>query len=145
MKEIDGFKIIDYDPAMYEQVNKFWNATNLGGSHRGDNATVINATLEAGGHLLILISDHNELIGTSWLTNDKRRTYIHHFGIKKEYRHNGLATFLLQHCMELASEDGYQVKLEVHRDNAIAKKLYENLGFKYLGDYEVMIKRELGV
>jgi len=145
MKEINEFKIIEYNPVLFEQVNKFWNETNLGGSYRGDSATIISNTLIAGGHLPILINSDNEVIGTSWLTNDKRRTYIHHFGIKKEYRNKGLATFLLQHCIKLANEDGYQVKLEVHKDNATAIKLYQNFGFKYLGDYEVMIKRESGV
>lgn len=142
MKEMDGFTIIEYNPAMFDQVNEFWNETNLGGSYRGDSATIVSNTLKAGGHLPILINNDNEVIGTAWLTNDKRRTYIHHFGIKKEYRKRGLATFLLQFCMELANDDGYQVKLEVHKDNAIAVNLYQNFGFKYLGDYEVMIKRE---
>lgn len=140
---MSDFKFIEYTPGLYPQINEFWQSTGLGGSYRGDNEEIIEGTIQAGGHLILMVDDSGLIIGTSWLTNDKRRTYIHHFGIKEEYRGKGLAGKLLEKSMELARIAGYQVKLEVHHDNLPARKLYENYGFKYLGDYDVMIIREL--
>lgn len=140
---MNNFHIIEYDPEYYDRINEFWNEVGLGGSHRGDSESIIIDTIEAGGHLLVMIGNQDEVIGTSWLTNDKRRTYIHHFGIKESYRKRGLADKLLEQCLALAVADGYQVKLEVHKDNIPAISLYEKHGFKYLGDYEVLIKRDV--
>lgn len=136
-------RIISYNPEYFDRINEFWNQTGLGGSFRGDSKATIEETVNAGGHLEIMVNGNDEVIGTSWLTNDKRRTYIHHFGIAEKYRSNGLANKLLEHSLKLAYADGYQVKLEVHNDNLPAINLYKKYGFKYLGDYQVLIKREI--
>ncbi len=138
-----NYKIIEYVPEYFDRINQFWNENGLGGSHRGDNVKIIKDTISAGGHLIIMIDEQDAIIGTSWLTNDKRRTYIHHFGIKESYRKRGLGSELLEYCLKLAYADGYQAKLEVHKDNAPAIRLYENYGFKSLGDYDVLIKRDI--
>jgi ribosomal protein S18 acetylase RimI-like enzyme len=137
------FNFADYTPDYFHKVNDFWINNDLGGSFRGDNAEIIESTLSFGGHLVIMIGVNDNVIGTCWMTNDKRRTYIHHFGIDKEYRGKGLARKLMEHCMQIAIKDGYQVKLEVHKTNEAAKNLYKSFGFNYLGDYEVLIKRNL--
>lgn len=138
---MNDYNIIEYHPDYFERINQFWNDAGLGGSHRGDNASIISDTINAGGHLLVMVNDQDDVIGSSWLTNDKRRTYIHHFGIKEGYRNQGLANKLLDYSLKLAYADGYQIKLEVHKDNDPAMNLYKKYGFKSLGDYEVLIKR----
>lgn len=139
-----AIEIIDYKPEFFQKLNEFWIETGLGGSYRGDSAEIIEGTINSGGHLILMLDDDTrEIIGTSWLTNDKRRTYIHHFGIREKFRRNGLARQLMIYSMKLAYKDGFQVKLEVHRDNVAAYNLYQQFGFKQLGDYEVLIKREL--
>ena len=139
----EGFEVRAYVPAYYPALEAFWNSNGLGGRHRGDTAAIVSDTLAAGGHLLLLTEGEGAIIGSSWLTNDKRRTYLHHFGISEPYRGRGFAKILLQQSMKLAYEDGYQVKIEVHRDNEVALHLYKKAGFNYLGDYDVYIVREL--
>jgi ribosomal protein S18 acetylase RimI-like enzyme len=138
------YQIIDYSPEYYQDLNRFWNELGLGGSHRGDNEIIISETIKFGGHLILMINEVSKIIGTSWLTNDKRRTYLHHFGISKEYQKQGLASKLLEYSMVLAANDGLQIKLEVHKENESAIKLYSKYGFNYLGDYEVLINRQIG-
>lgn len=138
-----GYTVINYSPEYYEQVNALWIASDMGGIQRGDNNKVIMDTIDAGGHLLLLVTETGELIGTSWLTNDKRRTFIHHFCVKENYRKKGLGKLLLDHSLEIAREDGYQVKLEVHGNNDAARKLYESFGFKHLEGYMVLIIRDI--
>ncbi len=137
------YQIIDFQPTYFEKVSLFWENNGLGGSHRGDSLQIIVETLKSGGHLLLMIDDKQNIIGTSWLTNDKRRTYIHHFGIREDCRRKGLAGILLECCLAYAKMDGYQVKLEVHRDNIPAQNLYRKYGFSDLGDYQVLIMRKL--
>lgn len=139
------YQIIDYSPKFYHDLDRFWNETGLGGSHRGDNENIISETIKFGGHLILMIDEASNIIGTSWLTNDKRRTYLHHFGISQEHRKQGLASKLLEYCMALAANDGLQIKLEVHKENESAIKLYTKYGFNYLGDYEVLINRHIGI
>jgi ribosomal protein S18 acetylase RimI-like enzyme len=140
---MSSLNIIQFLPEYFEKVDTFWNDTGLGGTHRGDNLDVILTTIQAGGHLLLMINDKNEVIGTSWMTSDKRRTYIHHFGIKKEYRRQGLAIKLMNQTMSIANQMGFQIKLEVHRDNIPAINLYKQFGFNYLGEYDILIKRDV--
>jgi ribosomal protein S18 acetylase RimI-like enzyme len=141
MKEVK-LHIREYEPSDFEEVEKLWTETGMGGAERGDDAEAIANTVNLGGKLFILENEYSsEIIGTSWLTFDGRRIYLHHFGIKPEYQGYGYSKLLLEESLEWARNKGKQIKLEVHRDNRVAVKLYKKAGFKYLGDYEVYIIR----
>ncbi len=109
---------------------------------RGDSREVIERTIKNGGKLLVL-ELNGEIIGTSWLTHDHRRTYLHHFAIKPEFQGKGYSKILLEKTIESAKKIGYQLKLEVHKTNIRAKRLYEKYGFRILDGYEVYIIRDL--
>lgn len=141
----EGFGIRGFSAADYPAVESFWNANGLGGKHRGDTLAVIQDTLNNGGHLLVLSDANGNIAGTSWLTNDHRRTYLHHFGISEKWRGKGLSKILLGESLLLAAKDGFQIKIEVHRENLIALNLYKKAGFRYLGDYDVYMIRDLSV
>jgi ribosomal protein S18 acetylase RimI-like enzyme len=83
------------------------------------------------------------VVGTSWLTNDGRRLYLHHFAIDPEFQGGGLSKPLLRESLKIAREIGLQVKLEVHQDNERAINFYKKAGFQRLGDYDVYIIRDL--
>jgi len=136
--------IRDYCKGDYEKVDFLWNEINLGGKHRGDNEDTIENTIKNGGKLFILEEKETaRIIGTSWLTNDKRRIYLHHFGIDPKYQGKGYSKLLLDKSLKYAQKQGLQIKLEVHKDNNIAIDLYKKYGFKYLGDYIVFIIRDI--
>jgi ribosomal protein S18 acetylase RimI-like enzyme len=133
----------EYQRSDFDQVNQLWVDTGMGGSIRGDTAEIIDRTIDAGGKLFILEDKaRNEIIGTSWLTHDQRRIYLHHFGIKPGYQGKKFAHLLMKASMEFAQSSGMQIKLEVHRDNHRAVQLYRKWGFNYLGDYDVYIIRD---
>lgn len=139
-----GFIIREYAEKDFPEVMKFWENLGLGGSHRGDSEIIIRKTISMGGQLLLMIHSATEaIIGTSWLTLDGRRTYLHHFGIDTVFQSKGLAKILLDASLKLAKTYGMQIKLEVHKDNARALGLYKNAGFAYLGDYQVWIIRDI--
>ncbi len=144
MKKSDC-QIRDYNVEDFDEVNKLWAATEMGGTERGDNNDVIQKTIKANGKLIILeIKITKEIIGTSWLTNDGRRVYLHHFGIKPIYQGKGLSKILLNESIAFAKSKGLQIKLEVHKKNSMAIGLYKTGGFNYLGDYKIYIIREFG-
>jgi ribosomal protein S18 acetylase RimI-like enzyme len=115
----------------------------LGGAQRGDNQQIIEQCIKMGGKLLVAISQNGELVGTSWMTFDGRRIHLHHFGVSPKYQRKGIGKILTRESIRFAKDMGYQIKLEVHKDNTPAINLYKHMGFKYLGDYDVYIIRDL--
>lgn len=138
-----SYFVRDYLSSDYETIVFLWESLGLGNAQRGDNKDIISKTLSLGGRLLVLYNSTNEIVGTSWLTMDGRRTYIHHFGIAASLQGQGLANILLEKSMEVAKSIGLQVKLEVHKENQIALSMYKKAGFVYLGDYDVYIIRDI--
>jgi len=139
-----NFTIRQFQDSDYNAVLEVWSQTDMGGAHRGDNLDVIKDTLSNGGQLFVLVDENDaKIVGTSWITNDSRRLYLHHFGILPEYQGKGLSNILMNQTMQYARDKKLQIKLEVHKNNSIARHLYEKYGFKYLGDYDVFIVREV--
>jgi ribosomal protein S18 acetylase RimI-like enzyme len=132
----------DFVPADAAAVLEVWRATGLAPPQRGDTPATIARTLAAGGRLLVLEVD-GALVGTSWLTVDGRRTYLHHLGVAPAHQRQGHGRRLVEASLAAARAIGLQVKLEVHRDNAAAVALYRRAGFSRLGDYDVYIVRDL--
>jgi len=133
----------EYLPEDFNAINQLWKDTDMGGSMRGDNEETIERTIKAGGKLFVLENPLSpEIIGTSWISHDQRRIYIHHFGIKPAFQGKRYAHLLMKASMDFAQSTGMQIKLEVHKDNLKAVQLYKKWGFNYLGDYDVYIIRD---
>ena len=145
MREFDDrWRVRDFQDSDYEQVMDLWVQTNLTRPERGDNLDIIKNTLSRGGRLLILEDIiTGKIIGTSWITNDGRRLHLQYFGILPQYQGRGLSHYRMEESLRFAHDTGLQIKLEVHRDNIIAKNLYIKWGFKHLGPYEIYILRDV--
>lgn len=138
------FRIRDYKDDDYEPVTRLWEATGMGNAERGDDKDTIERCMKKGGRLLILEEKkNNTLVGSSWMTFDGRRIYLHHFGILPEYQGRGLSGYLMEESIKHIKAEGQQVKLEVQRSNKVAINLYKKYGFNYLGDYQVFIIRDI--
>jgi ribosomal protein S18 acetylase RimI-like enzyme len=133
----------EYRPEDYTEVERLWSETGMGSPARSDDQQVIQKTLEMGGKLFILEEPASgKVIGTSWLTDDGRRIYLHHFGILPAFQGKGFSKYLLKASLDYAQSSGKQIKIEVHQSNKKAIHLYLNAGFNYLGDYDVYIIRD---
>jgi [ribosomal protein S18]-alanine N-acetyltransferase len=136
--------IRNYQQGDFEGIMSLWVATGMGRPERGDDAETIERSLAMGGCMFVMTDDESErIIGTSWITYDGRRLLLHHFGILPEYQGRGLSKELLKKSLGFVKQKNIQVKLEVHRNNIIARNLYINAGFEYLGDYDVYIIRDI--
>ncbi len=115
MADEPGFFVRDYWAADYPHVADIWERTGISTPGRGDTAEVIENTLRRNGRLLVLVDRASDMVvGTSWLTNDGRRLYLHHFAIDPRFQGGGLSKPLLRESLKIAKEIGLQVKLEVH-------------------------------
>jgi len=133
----------DYQSGDYEEVQKVWKESGVGGAHRGDNQSIIEQSIRLGGKLIVLVDkEKRKIIGTSWMTFDGRRIHLHHIGVLPEQQNRGYGTLLTKKSLEFARQKGYQIKLEVKDDNLKAIDIYKKLGFKRLGDYDVYIVRD---
>ena len=135
----------EFQEEEFPAIQALWEATGLASAQRADDGAVIRRTLDQGGRFLVLAEDPGgALAGTAWLTQDGRRTYLHHFAIRPDLQGRGLGRRFMDATLEVARELGLQLKLEVERDNLPAQNLYRSCGFKPLGDYDVLIRRDLG-
>lgn len=134
----------DFHDGDFPAVQALWEATGMGGAQRADDLPVVRRTLDLGGRLLVLEEvPGGALAGTAWITQDGRRSYLHHFGIRPDLQGRGLGRLLLDAVLEAARQLGLQLKLEVGQDNPRAQELYRRNGFQRLGDYEVLIIRDV--
>ncbi len=139
------FIIRDYRKGDFKGISDLWQLTDLVRPERGDNEKIIEDSISIGGCMLVMEEKENSrIIGTSWMTFDGRRIHLHHFGILPAFQGKGFAKKLLKESLTFVKESGYQVKIEVHRENHKAVNLYRNAGFEYLGDYDVYIIRDTG-
>jgi len=137
--------IREYHKGDFKGIMNLWIATGLSRPERGDDEATVERSIEMGGRMLVMCpeSPAEEIIGTSWMTFDGRRLHLHHFGIDPSFQRRGLARELLRESLRFVKEKGYQVKIEVHRSNAVAVELYRKAGFEFLGDYDVYIIRDI--
>jgi ribosomal protein S18 acetylase RimI-like enzyme len=134
----------DYNNDDFDKLNELWQDTSLGGANRDDNAQIIEDSIKLGGKLILLENpETNEIFGSSWMTFDGRRIHLHHIGVKSSYQNNGYGKILTKESLKFAKEKNYQIKLEVHQSNKKAIQIYKNLGFTFLGDYDVYIIRDV--
>ena len=136
--------IRDYRKEDFPMLIELWKITDMSDPERDDSPESIQSCNARGGKLLIMEDmQEGRMIGSSWMTNDGRRTYLHHFCIHPEYREMGLGTELAERSMDWIRKKGNQVKLEVHKKNIPAKNLYEKLGFFAFREYDIYMKRDL--
>jgi ribosomal protein S18 acetylase RimI-like enzyme len=140
----NNIRVRDFLPGDYNSLRDLWKQTDLDQPERGDDASVIKRCNEKGGKLLVMEeTESGKIIGSSWMTWDGRRIYLHHFGILPGYQGRGLGTRLAIESLEWIRQSGQQVKLEVHTENYAAKHLYEKLGFLAFTDYDIYMMRDL--
>ncbi len=140
------FQIRDYEKKDFKSLLKLWKDTGIFNPERQDDEKSIERCNNFGGKLLVMIDLNNDqIIGSSWMTVDGRRLYLHHFCILPEYQGKNLGESLGYASLNFIKETGYQAKLEVHKNNIPAKNLYEKLGFISYSDYDIyMIRNSAG-
>ena len=130
--------IRDYRPEDFPLVEALWKETGIYTTERGDTAEIINRCNQSGGKFIIIEEKPTGLVaGTSWITWDGRRLFLHHFAIRPDLQGKGLGRALALKSLEFAHEKNAPLKLEVHKSNHTAIHLYMSLGFEVFEDYDI--------
>ena len=130
--------IRDYRPEDFPLVEALWKETGIYTTERGDTAEIINRCNQSGGKFIIMEEKPTGLVaGTSWITWDGRRLFLHHFAIRPDLQGKGLGRALALKSLEFAHEKNAPMKLEVHKSNHTAIHLYRSLGFEVFEDYDI--------
>ncbi|MBW6514149.1 MAG: GNAT family N-acetyltransferase [Candidatus Syntrophosphaera sp.] len=128
------------DRQLFADITAIWLETGISNPARADDFDSVQYNLDNGG-IMLLASLDGVLAGTAWLSHDFRRIYIHHMAVARAQQNKGIGRRLLMEALEIAREQGWQAKLEVHADNAAARHLYASCGFTDLEGYITMILR----
>lgn len=132
--------IRDYKPDDFPHIEELWKATGIYTVERGDTAEIIIRCNSAGGKFLVLDDpDYGSVVGTSWMTWDGRRVFLHHFAIHPSLQGRGYGRKLALESLAFARELNCPMKLEVHSENIPAVSLYQNLGFQMFDNYYVFM------
>ena len=130
----------EYRPDDFPQVEQLWKETGVFRPERGDNSETILRCNGQGGTFLILEDETTQrIIGTSWLSWDGRRIHMQYFAVSPSMQGRGYGRLLAEESMAFARSKKAPVKLEVHRNNIQAIRLYKSMGFKILEGYEVYL------
>jgi ribosomal protein S18 acetylase RimI-like enzyme len=74
------------------------------------------------------------LVGAYFNDEQNRKGYITNVSTLKEYLGKGIASNLVNNCVEYANRNGFsEISLEVNADNRRAIKLYEKFNFIQVG------------
>jgi len=130
--------IRDYFNPDFPQVQELWKATGIYTEERGDSPEIITRCNAHGGKFLVIEDTRSgKICGTSWMSWDGRRIFLHHFAVAPEIQGRGWGRKLAEASLAFAREKGQPVKLEVHQDNLPAVKLYRSLGFRVFEGYDM--------
>lgn len=99
-----------------------------------------------------MVIDNNEIIGAFVLNDDPEGSYykgkwskdiskymvIHGLCVDNNYYGKGIGSKIVNYCIDYGKRLGYLgVRLDIVPSNLPARNLYERLGFKYIGDYDL--------
>jgi len=133
--------IRDYKPDDFPMVAELWKETGIFAEERRDAPGLILDCNRQGGKFIVLEDPGTgRIAGTSWLTFDGRRIYLHHFAVAPYLQGKGFGRRLAVESLRYAHEKGFPVKLEVHRENLPAVNLYRSMGFENFREYEIFRK-----
>ncbi len=134
-----------YQAGDFPQVEMLWKETGIYTEERQDTAELIVQCNEQGGKFLIMENpETGQVEGTSWMTWDGRRVFLHHFAIRPSLQGKGHGRTLAIRSLDFAREMACPMKLEVHRENTPAVALYKSLGFEVFEDYDVYMLLDPG-
>lgn len=141
-------KIIPFDIRYYKEVNDLWmNCRNMGFNHVDDSREGILKLVTKNPRTCYLAQTADgQIVGTVLAGNDGRRGYVYHLCVSEPFRHQGIATQLMDAMLDGMRAEGIsKVALVVFAYNDEANAFYEKVGFTKRDDlyYRNIALREL--
>jgi ribosomal protein S18 acetylase RimI-like enzyme len=126
----------------YDAVVELWRSAGGGVTLRpSDGRAEIEKKLTRDPDLFLVTEVDASVVGVIMGAWDGRRGWLYHLTVHPNYRHLGIASSLMEEAeRRLRAKGCLKVNLMVHRDNAIARQLYEHRGYLESTPFVVMGK-----
>ena len=120
----------------YEQVYQLWlSCAGMGLNHLDDSKEGIERFLNRNPETCFVAETEQTIVGVMIAGNDGRRGYIYHTAVHPDYRHQGIATRLVDRVMEALKASGInKTALVVFSKNAVGNAFWEKNGFTVRDD-----------
>ena len=119
-------------PDDYSEVTELWKHAGEG-IHLGQSDTLeeIKKKVDFDSNLFLIAEKDQKIIGTVLGGFDGRRGLVYHLAVQQNYRHQGIASALMDELENrLRAKGCLRVYLLVTRDNTEARQYYEKRGWE---------------
>ena len=115
----------------YDAVYALWmSCRNMGFNNLDDSREGIARLLKRNPATSFVALENNRLAGVILSGQDGRRGYIYHMAVAEDFRRRGVATALLDRCLDALKAEGInKVALLVFRYNDAGNAFWEKQGF----------------
>ena len=97
----------------YDALMRLWNSCDGLSLRDADSSDGIDRYLRRNPGLSFVASNQGVIVGSLMAGHDGRRGYIQHLAVDPEFRQQGVAARLLEHCLDALRAEGI-VKSHVH-------------------------------
>lgn len=114
----------------YDNCLNLWKETQGLGLSRSDEMQYLLHFLERNLHLSFVALADECLAGTVLCGHDGRRAFIYHLAVASEFRRQGIASKLLEHCVDGLKElDIEKCHIMVYKDNTEGLDFWRKAGW----------------
>lgn len=115
----------------YSNVYRLWmSCKGMGLNTIDDSEEGISRFFQRNPDTCFVAENKNEIVGAIIVGNDGRRGYIYHTAVLPDYRHQGIATHLVDTAMDALYKIGIiKVSLVMFGRNQTGNAFWENMGF----------------
>lgn len=140
-RSIKNMKIRVMNISDYEQVYQLWlSCKGMGLNNLDDSKEGIERFLNRNPETCFVAESEQTIIGVIIAGNDGRRGYIYHTAVNPDYRHQGIATKLVNEAMRALKLLGInKTALVVFSKNTDGNAFWEKNGFTSREDLMVVI------
>lgn len=120
----------------YEEVYSLWlSCKGMGLNNLDDTKDGIDKFLKRNPETCFVAEANNKIVGVIIVRNDGRRGYIYHTAVHPDYRHNGIATRLVNKAMSALKTIGInKAALVVFEKNTAGNAFWKKIGFTVRDD-----------
>lgn len=122
----------------YHRVLELWKETDGVRLRGADSREGIDKYLKRNPGLSFVALDQERVVGSIMAGHDGKRGYIQHLAVAPDSRKQGIATFLVDLCLDALKAEGIlKSHLMVLHDNSAAKQFWYNRGWGFRSDIDI--------
>ena len=134
-------ELYDLNIEFYDQVVELWRQCEGIGLSNADSLENISAYIERNPGMSFVATADGEVIGAVLSGHDGRRGYIHHLGVRPDWRNLGVAHQLVEKCLTALEAAGIQkCHLFIFTDNEEGMAFWRAIGWTPREELKIVSK-----